>query len=171
MIFAPGTRLGPYEIVAPLGSDGMGEVYRAVDTRFDRAVAIKVLPEALAADPQFRQRFEREARAISQLTRPHICGLYDVGEERGTTFLVMEPLEGETLADRLTTGALPVCQAIDIGLQIAAALDHAHRAGRDERAGATTCGESDPGTAQPRLPHRTSYSVRKPSMNGSDFRP
>jgi eukaryotic-like serine/threonine-protein kinase len=86
----------------------MGEVYKARDTRLDRIVAIKVLPESLAADPHFRERFDREARAISQLTHPHICTLYDVGKQDGTAFLVMEHLEGETLADRLTKGALPL---------------------------------------------------------------
>ena len=89
-----GARLGPYEILSPLGAGGMGEVYKARDTRLDRTVAIKILPDALAADPQFRERFDREARAISQLTHPHICTLYDVGERQGTAFLVMEFLGG-----------------------------------------------------------------------------
>src|SRR5882672_1177412 len=100
-----GVRLGPYEIVAPLGAGGMGEVYRARDTRLDRTVAIKVLPAALAADPQFRQRFDREARAISSLEHPHICALYDVGRADEVDFLVMQFLEGESLADRLARGA------------------------------------------------------------------
>src|SRR6202795_3326424 len=104
MMLSPGTKLGTYEIVAPLGAGGMGEVYRARDTRLDRTVAIKILPEALAADPQVRERFDREARAISQLTHPHICTLYDVGEQGGTAYLVMELLEGETLADRIARG-------------------------------------------------------------------
>ena len=107
----------------------MGEVYKARDTRLDRTVAIKVLPAQLAADSQFRARFDREARAISQLTHPHICTLYDVGEHDGTAFLVMELLDGETLADRLTKGALPPAQALTIGIEIASALDAAHRAG------------------------------------------
>ncbi len=107
----------------------MGEVYKARDTRLDRVVAIKILPEALAADPQFRERFEREARAISQLTHAHICTLHDIGRQDLTDFLVMEYLEGETLADRLTKGALPLDQALTIAIQIASALDHAHRAG------------------------------------------
>ena len=93
----PGTRLGVYEVTAQIGAGGMGEVYKGRDTRLDRTVAIKVLPEALAADPQFRERFDREARTISRLTHPNICTLYDVGEEAGTAFLVMELLEGETL--------------------------------------------------------------------------
>src|ERR1700704_1183999 len=112
MALSPGTRLGPYEILSALGAGGMGEVYRARDTRLDRTVAIKILPEALAADPQFRDRFDREARTISQLDHPHICALYDVGEQNGTSFLVMQYLEGETLADRLKKGALPLDQAL-----------------------------------------------------------
>jgi Tol biopolymer transport system component len=107
----------------------MGEVYKARDTRLDRIVAIKILPEVLAADPQFRERFEREARAISQLTHPHICTLHDIGRQDLTDFLVMEYLEGDTLADRLAKGALPLDQALTIAIQIAGALDTAHRAG------------------------------------------
>ena len=107
----------------------MGEVYKARDTRLDRLVAVKVLPETLAADPQFRARFELEARAISQLAHPNICTLHDVGEDHGTSFLVMEYLEGETLADRLATGPLPLADALPIAMQIAGALDRAHRAG------------------------------------------
>jgi serine/threonine protein kinase len=125
----PGTRLGPYEIVSPLGAGGMGEVFKARDTRLDRTVAIKILPEALAADPQFRERFDREARAISQLTHSHICTLYDVGHQDGTHYLVMEYLDGETLADRLAKGALPLDQALRIAIEMATALDTAHRAG------------------------------------------
>ena len=107
----------------------MGEVYKARDTRLDRTVAIKVLSDTLAADPQFRERFDREGRAVSQLTHPHICTLYDVGQHEGTAFLVMEYLEGGTLADRLAKGALPVDQALKIAIEIASALDKAHRAG------------------------------------------
>src|SRR5262245_66102670 len=107
-----GTRLGPYEIVNPLGAGGMGEVYKARDTRLDRIVAIKVLPNAFAGDPQFRERFDREARVISQLTHPHICTLHDVGDQDGVAFLVMELLEGETLEHRLaratSTGRTPL---------------------------------------------------------------
>ena len=97
MALSAGVRLGPYEIVGLLGAGGMGEVYRARDTRLDRIVAIKVLPASLASDPQFRERFDREARAISKLDHPHICPLHDVGEQDGTAFLVMQCLEGETL--------------------------------------------------------------------------
>ena len=107
----------------------MGEVYKARDTRLDRTVAIKMLPATLAADPQFRERFDREARAISQLTHPHICTFYDVGEHQGTAFLVMEYLEGETLADRLKKGALPLDDALKVAIQIADALSTAHRHG------------------------------------------
>src|SRR5437867_6051937 len=107
----------------------MGGVYKARHTRLDRAVAIKVLPPSLAADPQFRERFDREARAISQLDHPHICALYDVGEQDGTAFLVMQYLEGETLADRLTKDALPIEEALRTAIEVASALDKAHRAG------------------------------------------
>jgi eukaryotic-like serine/threonine-protein kinase len=139
-----GQKLGPYEVLEKLGEGGMGEVYRARDTRLDRTVAIKVLSSQLASDPQFRQRFDREARAISALDHPHICSLYDVGEQIPSTsavpdpaaapaqpiaFLVMQYLEGETLADRLLTGALPLEQALEYAIQIADALDKAHRAG------------------------------------------
>jgi len=128
MVLSPGTRLGPYEIVALIGAGGMGEVYKARDTRLDRIVAIKVLPESLAADPQFRDRFDREARIISQLDHPHICALYDVGEHNGTAYLVMQYLEGETLADRLKKGALSLDHALSFAIQIADALAAAHRA-------------------------------------------
>jgi serine/threonine protein kinase len=101
MALAPGTRLGPYEIVSPLGAGGMGEVYRARDTRLDRVVAIKILPQHLSEKPAARERFDREARAISSLSHPNICHLYDVGKQDGISYLVMEYLEGETLADRL----------------------------------------------------------------------
>src|SRR5690348_2466641 len=101
MALSPGTKLGPYEVVAPIGAGGMGEVYRARDTRLDRTVAIKVLSSALTITPELKARFEREARAISALNHPHICHLYDVGSENGTEFLVMEFLEGESLSDRI----------------------------------------------------------------------
>ena len=124
-----GTRLGPYEIDRLIGAGGMGEVYRARDTRLDRTVAIKVLPALAAGDAQARERFEREARAVSSLNHPHICTLHDIGHHEGIDFLVMEHLEGETLATRLTKGPLPIAQALQIGIQIASALDRAHRAG------------------------------------------
>ena len=129
MALAPGTRLGPYEIVDLLGAGGMGEVYRARDTRLDRAVAIKVLPTQFASDPQFRERFDREARSIATLNHPHICTLHDVGHQNGTDYLVMEYLEGETLAARLAKGPLPLERAIRCAIEIADALDKAHRSG------------------------------------------
>ncbi len=124
-----GLRLGPYEIVAPIGAGGMGEVYRAKDTRLDRTVAIKVLPSAVAGNAHLRQRLEREARAVSSLSHPHICVLHDVGFEDGIDFLVMEYLEGETLAARLGKGPLPVRQALEFAIQISSALAQAHLRG------------------------------------------
>src|SRR5262245_44274748 len=129
MSLGPGTRLGPYEIVAPLGAGGMGEVYKAKDTRLDRAVAVKVLPSHVSSDPALRERFEREARTIGALNHPHICTLHDVGHQDGIDFLVLEHLEGQTLVERLTKGALPIDQALQIAIHIADALDKAHRAG------------------------------------------
>jgi Tol biopolymer transport system component len=129
MPLAPGSRLGPYEIVSAIGAGGMGEVYRARDTRLGRDVAVKVLPERLASSPEGRQRFEREARTISQLSHPHICALYDVGRDGDAEYLVMELLEGETLSDRLAKGALPLDQTLRFGIEIADALDKAHRRG------------------------------------------
>ena len=112
MALIPGARLGVYEVTAQIGAGGMGEVYKGRDTRLDRTVAIKVLPETLAADAQFRERFDREARAISKLNHANICTLYDLGEQDGTAFLVMELLDGETLATRLKKGALPFGEAM-----------------------------------------------------------
>ena len=128
MTLQAGTRLGPYEIVAPIGAGGMGEVYKAKDARLGREVAIKVLPSHLTDDPDLKARFEREAKAISQLTHPHICTLYDVGSADGVEYLVMELLEGQTLADRVEKGPLPTDQVIRFGMEIADALDRAHRA-------------------------------------------
>jgi len=125
MPISSGTRLGPYEVVAPLGAGGMGEVWRGRDTRLDRSVAIKILPASFASNAQRKIRFEREARAISQLNHPNICTLYDVGD----SYLVMELLEGESLADRLVKGPLPLEQVLRYGTQIADALDKAHRQG------------------------------------------
>ena len=129
MSLTSGIKLGPYEIVAPLGAGGMGEVYRARDTRLDRTVAIKVLSSQLSSGPELKQRFEREAKAISTLNHPHICGLYDIGSQDGTQYLVMEFLEGETLAERLCHGALPLKQTLKVGMEVSEALEVAHRAG------------------------------------------
>ena len=133
MPLTPGTRLGPYEIVAPLGAGGMGEVYRARDTRLGRDVAVKVLPQHLSDNIEVRARFEREAKTISSLNHPNICTLHDVGREGDTNYLVMELVIGETLAHRLSEGALPVADALALGTQIADALDRAHRAGVTHR--------------------------------------
>lgn len=127
MSLGTGTKLGPYEILSALGAGGMGEVYRARDTRLDRTVAIKVLPSHLSSNPDLKQRFEREAKSISSLNHPHICSLYDVGHQSGVDFLVMEYLEGETLYDCLQKGALPMDQVLKTGIDIADALDKAHR--------------------------------------------
>jgi eukaryotic-like serine/threonine-protein kinase len=129
MALTAGTKLGPYEIQSPLGAGGMGEVYRARDTRLDRTVAVKVLPIHLCESPEFKQRFEREARTISSLNHPHICHLYDIGSQEGTDFLVMEFLDGETLAERLRKGAVPLNELLQVGLEVAEALEVAHRAG------------------------------------------
>ena len=133
MVILPGKRLGPYEILSAIGAGGMGEVYRAKDTRLDRIVAIKVLPSHLADSPELRERFEREARTIASLNHPHICTLYDIGHQDGTDFLVMEYLEGETLAQRLVKGPLPLDQVLQYAIEIADALDKAHRKGMTHR--------------------------------------
>src|SRR5215470_2085357 len=124
-----GARFGPYLIQTSLGRGGMGEVHRAVDTRLDRTVAIKILPRELASNPLRQQRFEREARALSALNHPHICALYDLGEQEGVPFLVMEYVEGETLRDRLLDGPLAIDRLLQCASEIAAALDHAHHHG------------------------------------------
>jgi eukaryotic-like serine/threonine-protein kinase len=129
MALTPGTKLGPYEIQSPLGAGGMGEVYRARDTRLDRIVAIKVLASDLSSSPELKQRMEREARAISSLNHPHICQLYDIGSQNGAGYLVTEFLEGETLAERLRKGALPLNETLKIGIALAEALTVAHRQG------------------------------------------
>src|SRR5687767_537783 len=125
MSIQTGTRLGPYEILQSIGAGGMGEVYRARDTRLDRTVAIKVLPPSLVPDPGLRARFEREARAVSSLDHPNICVVHDVGREGTLEYLVMQYLEGETLAARLARGALPLEDALRYGVEIAAALSTA----------------------------------------------
>jgi serine/threonine protein kinase len=129
MPLSPGTRLGPYEIAGLLGSGGMGEVYKAQDTRLSRTVAVKVLPTLLHVDPVAREQFEREARAISSLNHPHICTLHDIGHQDGVDFLVMEYVEGETLAARLARGPLPLDQALGYAIDLASAIDRAHRSG------------------------------------------
>ncbi|HYV40588.1 MAG TPA: protein kinase, partial [Thermoanaerobaculia bacterium] len=129
MTLSPGSRLGPYEVLSPLGAGGMGEVYKAKDTRLERTVAIKVLPSHLSSSEEVRQRFEREAKTISSLSHPHICALYDVGNQDGVEYLVMEFLEGETLADRLGRGPLPSELVLRYGIEMADALDKAHRQG------------------------------------------
>jgi hypothetical protein len=133
MALASGTKLGPYEILSPLGSGGMGEVYRARDTRLDRIVAIKVLPAHLSSDPARRQRFEREARAVASLNHPHICVLHDIGTQDGIDFLVLEYLEGETLAHRLERGAMHTQELLKIATEVSDALDKAHRQGVTHR--------------------------------------
>jgi eukaryotic-like serine/threonine-protein kinase len=129
MTIEAGSKLGPYEILSPIGAGGMGEVFKARDTRLDREVAIKVLPDTFARDEQFLQRFEREAKTISSLNHPNICVLHDIGEQDGHRYLVMELIDGESLADRLAKGPLPIDQAIRLGGQVAQALDKAHRQG------------------------------------------
>src|SRR5215471_1672865 len=119
MALATGSKLGPYEIVAPLGAGGMGEVYKARDTRLERTVAIKVLPERLSFSPEGRQRFEREAKTISILSDPHICTVFDVGHQDGVEYLFMEYLEGETLLDRLVKGPLPLDQTLRFAREMA----------------------------------------------------
>jgi eukaryotic-like serine/threonine-protein kinase len=129
MALASGSKLGPYEIISPLGAGGMGEVYRAIDTRLDRTVAVKILPSHLSENSEARQRFAREARAISSLNHPNICHLYDVGEQEGTSFLVMEYLEGDTLSDRLRKGPMSGEQVLKVGAEICEGLEKAHRSG------------------------------------------
>ena len=129
MALTAGTKLGPYDVLSPLGAGGMGEVYLARDTRLERTVAIKILPAHLSDDPEARQRFDREARAISSLNHPNICTLHDVGHQDGIDYLVMEYLQGETLDSRLQKGPMPLKQSLECGIQICDALEKAHRAG------------------------------------------
>src|SRR5215831_10013645 len=129
MSLPAGTKLGPFEITAAIGAGGMGEVYRARDTRLERTVAIKILPSHLSSDPEARQRFDREARTISSLSHPNICHLYDIGTQDGINYLVMEYLEGETLGERLRRGGLPLEQVFRVGAEICNGLEHAHRGG------------------------------------------
>ena len=167
MSLVAGTKLGPYEIQASLGAGGMGEVYRARDTRLGREVAIKVLPAEVSGDSKRRERFEREARAVSALNHPHICTLHDVGHQNGTDFLVMEYIEGETLARRLQKGALPLEQFFRYAMQIADALEKAHRRGivhRDLKPGNIMLGKAgakllDFGLAKPALGHAAAETL------------
>ena len=173
MSLARGTRLGPYEISAPLGAGGMGEVYRARDMRLERTVAVKILPPHLSSDPLRKQRFEREAKTISALNHPHICVLFDVGQQDGIDFLVMECVEGETLAKRLEKGPLPLEHVLKYGAQIADALDKAHRSGivhRDLKPGnvmLTPTGAKllDFGLAKPAAPLASSATLTAASPN------
>ena len=128
MAIIPGQRLGPYEILSAIGAGGMGEVYRARDNRLNRIVAIKILPDRHATKPELRERFDREARTVASLNHPHVCTLFDVGHQNGTDFLVMEYLEGETLAQRLTRGPLPLKETLRIATEVCEALEVAHRA-------------------------------------------
>ncbi len=165
-----GQKIGPFEVVAKLGEGGMGEVYKARDTRLDRAVAIKVLPAALGSDPEFRARFEREARAISQLPHPNICALYDIGRQDGTDYLVLEYLEGETLASFFErTGALDPDTALTLCIQIVNALDAAHRAGivhRDLKPGNVMLVRSGSGSA-PLAAKLLDFGLAKPAAPAS----
>src|SRR5499427_7137334 len=129
MSLVPGTKLGPYEVVGPLGTGGMGEVYRARDTRLERTVAIKILPVQVSSDPVRKQRFEREAKTISNLNHPNICTLHDIGSQDGIDYLVMEYVEGETLEKRLEKGPLPTDLLLRHSMEIADALEKAHRSG------------------------------------------
>jgi len=129
MTLEKGHKLGPYEVESPIGAGGMGEVYRAKDTRLDRTVAIKILPAKIADNPEFKERFDREAKAISSLNHANICTLYDIGQENGIDYLVMEFLEGETLSERLSRGPIPYDEMIQIAVQIASGLDSAHLQG------------------------------------------
>src|SRR5712692_7603650 len=133
MALLSGTKLGPYEIQSSLGAGGMGEVYRARDTRLERDVAVKVLPANLSADSSLRQRLEREAKAVSKLSHPHICTLHDIGHQEGVDFLVMELVEGKTLEHQLTKGPLPPEQVVRCAAQIAGALAQAHKLGITHR--------------------------------------
>src|SRR5215472_5052175 len=133
MPLASGTKLGPYEIQSSLGAGGMGEVYRARDSRLDRDVALKVLPAHLSSDASLKQRLEREAKAVSKLSHAHICTLHDIGHQSGTDFLVMELLEGETLEQRLIRGPLPLGQTLRYAGEIADALAKAHKLGITHR--------------------------------------
>ena len=158
MSLPPGTRLGPYEVLAALGAGGMGEVYKARDSRLDRLFAVKILSPAMAVSPNARERFEREARAISRLSHPHVCALFDVGRDGDTLYLVMELIEGETLRALVAKGPLPMSEVLRIGGQIAEALAAAlegiaHRVGRNLTV-LLECGVADAGDASNPLTRR-----------------
>src|SRR3984893_7681158 len=173
MSLSVGTILGPYEILGPLGTGGMGEVYRANDRRLERMGAIKILPANIAGDPAAKRRFKREAKTISSLNHPHICVLHDIGHQDGVDYIVMECVEGETLAKRLEKGPLPLDQTLKYGAQIADALDKAHRSGivhRDLKPGnimLTPSGAKllDFGLAKQTSPLATLATMSSPSLN------
>src|ERR1700692_1011859 len=175
MPLTSGTKLGPYEIESPLGAGGMGEVYRARDARLDRSVAIKVLASHLVSSPELKQRFDREARALSALNHPNICQIFDRASQNGADYLVMEFLEGETLADRLRKGALPLADVLRIGAEIADALQRAHRAGivhRDMKPGNIMVTKSgaklmDFGLAKPSSFGKTAESGSAPMLSAA----
>src|SRR5262252_4646014 len=154
MALAAGTRLGSYSIVSALGAGGMGEVYKAFDARLDRHVAIKVLSPGVAEDAERMARFEREAKSISALAHPNICALFDIGDQAGSPYLVMEYLEGETLAARIARGPIPLEQALAIAADIASALEHAHAHGvvhRDLKPGNVMLVKGRAGSAVPQV--------------------
>src|SRR5215475_71879 len=175
MPLGSGSKLGPYEILGLLGAGGMGEVYRARDTRLERVVALKVLPAEFSKDPVRKQRFEREAKVISSLNHSNICVLHDIGCQDGVDYLVMEYVEGETLAERLQKGPLPVEQVLKYGAQIATALDKAHRSGivhRDLKPGnimLTQAGAKllDFGLAKPAVPLAGSTTLATAGITSS----
>ena len=168
MTLSGGTRLGPYEIIEPLGAGGMGEVYKSRDTRLERTVALKVVSASLASDPTWRQRFDREARILAALSNPHICPIFDVGRHDGVDFLVMEYLDGETLTARLARGPLPVDLALRHAIEIADALAAAHREGvchRDLKPGNVMLTRSGATAARlrPRQSGPASFTPERPS--------
>ena len=177
MALTPVTALGPYEIQAPLGAGGMGEVYKARDTRLDRTVAIKVLPEHLAADPDLKQRFEREAKTVAALSHPNICPVVDVGSQDVIDFLVMEYLEGETLAQRLEKGASPLEQALHIAIEIrhlAVALPWRTGSRRGQRDGSSVRATGPPPPPRPLIRDgaaRTRSAPRTPAATPANPEP
>src|SRR6202161_3505325 len=182
MPLTAGTRLGPYEVIAPIGAGGMGEVYSAKDTRLDRTVALKILPLHLADTPEVRQRFEREARAVSSLNHPNICALYDIGQQDGTDFLVMEYLEGQTLAKRIEQGPMPTPELLRVAIQVCEALEkaprQAHRARPDADAGTAArghpglrgAGESASPRSDPSRPEAGQCDAHKSGSETAGFR-